>query len=146
MSTTFRTRSEEETIKRARALGDRVLPTGVILLFGNLGTGKTVFVRGLVEAAGGRSDEVTSPTFTLIQEYTGVQSVHHVDLYRIKRDEIEELGLDELMAGPGLVAIEWAEKLPRPPTNAFQVYIEDKGQNSREFRIENNNTFGGSCI
>jgi len=50
------------------------------------------------------------------------------------------------MAGPGLVAIEWAEKLPRPPTNAFQVYIEDKGQNSREFRIENNNTFGGSCI
>ena len=146
MTTTFQTRSEEETIKKARALGKLALPTGVVLLFGNLGTGKTVFVRGLVEAAGGRSDEVTSPTFTLIQQYTGAHSVHHVDLYRIKRDEIEELGLDELMAGPGLVAIEWAEKLPRSPTNAFQVYIEDKGQDLREFRIEQNHIFGGSCI
>ena len=146
MTTTFQTCSEAETIKRARALGARVLPTGVVLLFGNLGSGKTVFVRGLVEAAGGRSDEVTSPTFTLIQEYTGAHAVHHVDLYRIQRDEIEELGLDELMAAPGLVAIEWAEKLPRPPADAFQVYIEDKGESSREIRIEQNKTPRGLCI
>ena len=107
-----------------------------MLLFGELGAGKTAFVRGLLAGAGGDADEVTSPTFTLIQQYAGRLPVTHVDLYRLSALEADDLGLDEIVAGGGIVAIEWADRLARPLTGAVQVHIEDDGADTRSIRIE----------
>jgi len=133
---THRTRSEAETVRLARELATRLAPGAVVLLYGNLGAGKTAFVRGLAEGLGASPDEVTSPTFTLIQEYAGPTRLFHVDLYRLTPAETDDLGLDELMAGDGVVAIEWADRLPRPIEGAISVRIDGEGED-REVRIEN---------
>jgi tRNA threonylcarbamoyladenosine biosynthesis protein TsaE len=121
----FETQSEEETAAAGRELAATLQPGSIVLLSGDLGAGKTAFVRGVAEGLGARPDEVSSPTFTLIQEYrSGRLPLFHVDLYRLNDTrEIEELGLDEL-GGDGVVAIEWAEKLPKPPAGAIAVRIE----------------------
>jgi len=108
----------------------------VVLLFGGLGSGKTAFVRGLLEGVGGAPEELSSPTFTLMQEYDGEPRILHVDLYRLTAPEIDDLGLDEMMSGSGLVAVEWADRLTTEIPEAFCVYIEDKGSDEREIRIE----------
>ena len=100
----------------------------VVLLYGELGAGKTAFVRGLAEGLGADPTEVSSPTFTLIQEYAGRLPLYHVDLYRLERAEVDDLGLDELEAGAGVVAIEWADRLPRPVEGAVTVRIEGEGE------------------
>jgi len=133
---TYTTRSEAETVRLARTLAGRLAPGAVVLLYGNLGAGKTAFVRGLAEGLGASPDEVTSPTFTLIQEYAGPTPLFHVDLYRLTPPEADDLGLDELMAGEGVVAIEWADRLPRAVEGAIKVRIEGEGD-EREVRIEN---------
>ena len=119
----------------ARDLATGLPPGSIVQLYGELGTGKTVFVRGLVEAVGGSPHEVTSPTFTLVQEYAGRVPVQHVDLYRIRSSEVDDLGLEELAPG-SLVAIEWADRLPMGMAGAVRVYIEDQGGNDRRIRIE----------
>ena len=108
------THSESETAAVGRDLAQTLGPGAVVLLVGDLGAGKTAFVRGLAEGLGAAPDAVSSPTFTLIQEYRGGRlSLLHVDLYRLDDErEIEELGLQEL-GSDGVVAIEWADKLPR---------------------------------
>ena len=136
MTSILQSHSEVETIQIACDLGRRLSSNGVVLLFGELGTGKTAFVRGLVAAAGGEPNAVTSPSFTLIQEYVGHQLVHHVDLYRLQQEvEVDDLGLDELIGASGLIAIEWADRLPRPIPGSVQVFIKDKGGDDREIRI-----------
>jgi len=107
------TESEEATATAGRALGATLAAGDVVLLYGDLGAGKTAFVKGLAEGLGVSRDEVSSPTFTLVQEYRGGRlTLFHVDLYRIEDPrEIDDLGLDEL-AEDGVLAIEWAEKLP----------------------------------
>lgn len=124
----YETRSEAETVRLGRELAARLAPGAVVLLFGQLGAGKTAFVRGLAEGLGASPDEVTSPTFTLIQEYAGPTTLFHVDLYRLTPAETDDLGLDELMAGDGVVAIEWADRLPRPIEGAISVRIEGEGE------------------
>jgi tRNA threonylcarbamoyladenosine biosynthesis protein TsaE len=91
---------------------------------GDLGAGKTAFVRGLAEGLGVPADLVSSPTFTIMQEYRGGRvTLVHADLYRLNdRREIEDLGLEEIGAG-GVLAIEWAEKLPHTPSEAIEVRI-----------------------
>jgi tRNA threonylcarbamoyladenosine biosynthesis protein TsaE len=132
------TRSEAETIAAGRELAHRLHGGSVVLLFGDLGAGKTAFVRGVAEGLGIDPGEVSSPTFTLVQEYRGPLALWHVDLYRINHPrEIEDLGLDELGA-EGITAIEWAEKLPRTPTGAVVVRIADTGGETREIVIETN--------
>ena len=74
--------------------------------------------------------------FILIQEYDGRRRAYHVDLYRLGTLEVEELGLEELMGREGIVAIEWADRLPRLIAGAICVYIEDRGGDDREIRIE----------
>jgi tRNA threonylcarbamoyladenosine biosynthesis protein TsaE len=129
-------RSETETAALAHDLASSLISGGVVLLIGDLGAGKTSFVRGLAAGLGIDPDEVSSPTFTLIQIYRGRQTLYHVDLYRLAGGEADDLGLEELAAEPGAVlAIEWAEKLPRPVAGAVVVEIDDLGEDNRAIRI-----------
>ena len=128
--------SEADTIRIARQFVSELDGGTTILLMGELGAGKTAFVRGLVEGAGGDPDDVSSPTFTLLQPYAGRLTVHHVDLYRVAPREVDELGLDELANPTALVAVEWADRLPRVPPRSVAVHIEDRGADEREIRIE----------
>lgn len=132
----MRSHSETETARIARELARELPHGGTVLLFGQLGVGKTAFVRGLLEGAGGQPSDVSSPTFTLIQHYDAPLPVAHVDLYRVSSREVDELGIDELTAERRLVAIEWAERLPRQMNHAVRVYIEDGGADERDIRIE----------
>ena len=94
------------------------------MLHGDLGAGKTAFVRGLAAGLGANPDDVSSPTFVLIQHYKGRTPLVHVDLYRLETGAaIDDLGLEELASG-AVVAIEWAERLPR--TARRQCHREDR--------------------
>jgi tRNA threonylcarbamoyladenosine biosynthesis protein TsaE len=141
---TITTQSEEETFEAARELGATLSTGDVVLLFGDLGAGKTAFVRGLAGGLGAERDDVTSPTFTLVQEYRGGRlPLIHADLYRLNDPrEIEELGLDEI-AADGVLAIEWADKLPQPPEGAIDVRIAHAGGDSRTITIGSTGPYGG---
>jgi len=131
------TASEEETVGAGEQLGASLQPGDVVLLTGQLGAGKTAFVRGLARGVGAAPDDVSSPTFTLIQEYRGGRAtLHHVDLYRLQAAEVADLGLEELVSGDGIVAIEWAERWDERPADAIDVRIEDTGDDRRQIRIE----------
>lgn len=131
------TASEEETAGAGEQLGASLRPGDVVLLTGQLGAGKTAFVRGLARGVGAAPDDVSSPTFTLIQEYRGGRAtLHHVDLYRLQAAEVADLGLDELVSSGGIVAIEWAERWDERPADAIDVRIEDTGEDRRQIRIE----------
>ena len=109
----------------------------MVLVTGDLGAGKTAFVRGLAEGLGIDASEVTSPTFTLIQEYSGGRlRLYHVDLYRLKPIEVDDLGLDELTSEGGVTAIEWPDRLPRPFQDAIEVRIEHGHDNQRTIHID----------
>ena len=108
--------TEEDTAAVGRALAGRVGPGTTVLLYGDLGAGKTAFVRGLAEGLGIDPGEVSSPTFTIVQEYRGPRlTLQHVDLYRLSTAEVSDLALDDLLDGATIMAIEWAERLPREP-------------------------------
>jgi len=130
-------RSEQDTAAIGRELGATLAAGDVVLLHGDLGAGKTAFVRGLAEGLGVDAQEVSSPTFTLVQEYRGGRlPLFHVDLYRLNDPrEIDDLGLDEI-AEDGVLAIEWAERHPRPPRGVVRVRIEHAGETERRIVIE----------
>jgi tRNA threonylcarbamoyladenosine biosynthesis protein TsaE len=129
------TRSEQETVDAGRALGERVAGGTTVLLSGDLGAGKTAFVRGLALALGVDPAEVSSPTFTLVHEHRGRLTLYHVDLYRLTPAEAGELGLEEMSRPSSLVAIEWAERLPRPITGAVLVQIGIEADDARRITI-----------
>ncbi len=131
---TIDTGSEEESSAAGERLAAALRPGDVILLHGDLGAGKTAFVRGLARGLGVDPDEVTSPTFTLIQEYRGRTTLYHVDLYRLAPREVEDLGLDELLSD-GIVAVEWAERWTDRPADAYEVRIDDAGGDRRRITI-----------
>lgn len=135
MSSETRTNSEDETSAVGEQLARTLQPGDVVLLFGELGAGKTAFVRGLARGLGGAPDDVSSPTFTLIQEYSGHITLYHVDLYRLEPKEIPDLGLEDLTAGNGVVAIEWADRWVGRPDDAVEVTIEDQGGDVRSISI-----------
>jgi len=136
LTKTITTQSEKETADVGRALAPTLTAGSVVLLVGDLGAGKTAFVRGLAEGLGIHPDEVSSPTFTLIQEYRGGRiSLFHVDLYRLDDPrEIDDLGLDEITVD-GVTAIEWAEKLREAPRGAIDVRIEHRDGDVREVTL-----------
>lgn len=135
----FETRSHDQTAALGRALGRRMNQGHVLLLFGDLGSGKTAFAQGL---AGGldvpSTCTVTSPTYTLINEYPGRIPFYHVDLYRLPGPvDPEELGLLELFDENGIVAVEWAQRLhaaDRPPCR-LDLHFSITGDTSRSIRI-----------
>ncbi len=102
--------SPDETVECARLLAASLDGPCVIALHGDLGAGKTCFVRGLALALGIETT-ITSPTFTLINEYTGPRPLYHVDLYRVSSDDdLTTIGMEELLETEGVIAIEWAER------------------------------------
>ena len=135
-SRTFTTNSEEETVALGRRLAAEL--SGVVLLIGDLGAGKTTLAKGIVEGSGvATADEVSSPTYTLIHEYGEENPVHHVDLYRLDEErEAGRLGLEELFAGGGLVLLEWAERFPGLlPAARTEIRLRRTGDDSREITI-----------
>jgi len=118
--------SEAETAAAGHALAARTASGTTILLYGDLGAGKTAFVRGLAEGFGIDPAEVSSPTFTIVQEYRGPQvTLQHVDLYRLTPREITDLALEDLMTPTTVMAIEWSERLPEAPEGpAVNVRLE----------------------
>lgn len=135
----WRTRTEEETREIGRALARELAPDGVLLLSGDLGSGKTVLARGIGEGLGIEPREVQSPTYTLIREHEGSGGqLIHVDLYRLEPEQAAALGLEELLAGPGVKVIEWAERLPFavPGARAMRLARTDGGE-GREIVEEN---------
>jgi tRNA threonylcarbamoyladenosine biosynthesis protein TsaE len=133
---TVTTHAETETTALGEAFSRRLRPGEVVLLRGELGAGKTAFVRGMAAGLGIDPEEVSSPTFTLVQEYRGGRmTLYHVDLYRLRPNEVDDLGLEELTAENGVTAIEWAERLPRPLGNAIEVRIESPEDSVRRITI-----------
>jgi tRNA threonylcarbamoyladenosine biosynthesis protein TsaE len=131
--------SEAQTFEAARELAESMPLPAHILLYGDLGAGKTSFTRGLAAGFGLREvDEVASPTFTLINEYTGDAKIFHIDLYRIETGRLEGLGLDEIFDNPkAAVIVEWAERLGNFPTpGAVQVFLEYVDEGSRKIDIK----------
>jgi tRNA threonylcarbamoyladenosine biosynthesis protein TsaE len=128
--------SEQETRDIAAAVARDLAMGAVLLLSGDLGAGKTAFVRGLAQGLGVDPDEVTSPTFTLVHEYRGGRlPLIHVDLYRLDRADLDEIGLDQDLAATGVVAVEWSERLSRSLPGATVVTITDRGGDSRDIEI-----------
>lgn len=103
------TRSEEETMEIAQNIESEKFPNMIICLEGDLGSGKTVFTKGLADALG-IEDIITSPTFNIIKEYGGEMPLFHMDLYRLNGNP-DELGLDEYFNKNGIVVIEWADMI-----------------------------------
>jgi tRNA threonylcarbamoyladenosine biosynthesis protein TsaE len=130
------THSEAETSDVGRRLAPTLSAGTVVLLIGELGAGKTALVRGLAEGLGVAPEEVSSPTFTLMQEYRGGRvPLIHVDLYRLNdAREIDDLGLEELGLD-SVLAIEWAEKLPRAIEGAIEIRLEHGDGDERRLTI-----------
>lgn len=133
---THTSNSESDTRAIAAAVASRLTPGSVVLLSGDLGAGKTAFVRGLAEGLGIDPGEVTSPTFALVHEYRGGRlPLIHVDLYRLDRTELDEVGLDQDLAAHGVTAVEWPERLARRVDEAITVHIADLGADQRRIDI-----------
>jgi tRNA threonylcarbamoyladenosine biosynthesis protein TsaE len=136
-SRTYRTLTEDDTIALGRELASEL--SGVVLLIGNLGAGKTTLTKGIVEGRGvAATDDVSSPTFTLIHQYgAAAKPVFHIDLYRLDEvREVETLGLDELFASGHLVLLEWAERFPSLlPRDRIEIRLRALDDDSREIEV-----------
>lgn len=120
MARQFRTSSAEETKALGACLGKLLFPGAILGLEGDLGAGKTCFVKGVASGLGIDEDEVASPTFTLIAEhYRGEVPLFHIDLYRLEGAEIEEVGIEEYLFGQGVAAVEWFRFLPAGTVPAY---------------------------
>jgi tRNA threonylcarbamoyladenosine biosynthesis protein TsaE len=111
-STEFVSSSPEETMEIGRQMASGLLPPALVLLSGELGSGKTTITKGIISGLGvAREEEVTSPTFTLVHVFRNHLRVYHVDLYRVEGfHDLESLALEDAFAEPAVVIIEWAER------------------------------------
>ena len=135
-----------ETQKLGKTIGQRIQFPLVIGLSGDLGSGKTAFVQGLAEGLEVPSEYyITSPTFTLVNEYPGRFPLIHIDLYRLDRfHDFEDIGLDELMYDQAVIAIEWAEKMSHQlPDHHLAMTFEIINDNDRKINL---NAFGHSIV
>ena len=132
------TRSAEETQNLGQKLGKNIQPGTVLALYGDLGSGKTVFVQGLGAGLNVPEDYyITSPTYTLINEYPGRIKLLHVDLYRIDNPgEMEDTGLDDVFGNNAVAAVEWADRLGDDlPKDHIKIQFEIHGTESRKIKF-----------
>ena len=133
----FITNSPAETEKIGAALG-QVIPAGSILAYrGDLGAGKTAFTRGLARGLG-TAEMVTSPTYTIVNEYLGGRlPLFHFDMYRLRSsDDLFDIGWDDYLDRCGVCAVEWSENVDDAMEDAIYVTIEKLGENARRITIE----------
>jgi tRNA threonylcarbamoyladenosine biosynthesis protein TsaE len=138
------TNSDKETMAAGEAFAAILKAGDVVALSGDLGAGKTVFVKGI--ARGLNVEEmVTSPTFTIVREYEGRMPLYHFDVYRIgDADEMEDTGYFDYICGEGVVVVEWAEKIKALlPENRIDVTLEKTGDETRNILIKGRG--GESC-
>ncbi len=134
--------SPGESLAIGRELGRRLAAGDVVALWGELGAGKTLLAGGIARGLGIPDNvAITSPTFTIINEYEGRLRFYHLDLYRIgDLDELETLPWREALFGDGVAVIEWPERLETfLPEARLDVYIEVTGEHRRQFRIQTQN-------
>jgi len=139
----FATESGADTIEVGRKLARLLKPPQLLLLRGDLGTGKTTLVKGIAEALdAAEADEVTSPTFTLLHEYDGTQDgkavkLFHLDVYRLEGErQLETLGLDELLTPDALVLVEWGDKFKSIRKRATgEIAIVSTGGDARKITV-----------
>ncbi|MBK9241418.1 MAG: tRNA (adenosine(37)-N6)-threonylcarbamoyltransferase complex ATPase subunit type 1 TsaE [Acidobacteria bacterium] len=131
---TIHTTSEEETTEAGKNIAAELRVGDVVLIDGPLGAGKTAFVRGLAEGLGADPNDVSSPTFTILQQYGGSLPLYHADLYRLTPAEVTDLGLEETGLD-GILAVEWPDRWAERPMTAHQVAIDDQGGDDRRIRI-----------
>jgi tRNA threonylcarbamoyladenosine biosynthesis protein TsaE len=139
----FTTQSGADTIEVGRKLAGLLKPPQLILLHGELGTGKTTLVKGIAQALDAADpDEVTSPTFTLVHEYEGTRDgspvkLFHLDVYRLEGErQLESLGLDDLLTQDALVMVEWGEKFKSIVKRATgEIVITSEGGDARKIRV-----------
>ncbi len=127
--------SEQETIKLGEVLGEILEEGSIVALIGDLGTGKTTLAKGIVRGLGGsEDDEVTSPSFVLVNQYQGRLPIFHMDLYRLMNlRELTELGWEEFAFATGITLIEWAEKIkPFLPPEYVEINLQWLNQETRE--------------
>ncbi|MBR4017129.1 MAG: tRNA (adenosine(37)-N6)-threonylcarbamoyltransferase complex ATPase subunit type 1 TsaE [Oscillospiraceae bacterium] len=137
------THSPEETEAAGAALAERLSPGTVIAFRGDLGAGKTAFTRGLARGLG-ITDPVTSPTYTIVNEYTsGRVPLFHFDMYRLSSaDELFDIGWEDYLERGGICAVEWSENVEDALEDPFWVTIEKTGENSRKITFEG----GYGCV
>lgn len=130
------TTSEEETNILASQLASKLLPGAIVLLNGDMGAGKSVFARGIIQSLGYKG-VVTSPTFTLMNEYPTEPVVYHFDLYRLKSyDQLYDIGYDEYIYSDGISLIEWSEKMEHLlPENYVEIIIEKIDPTTRKITV-----------
>ena len=130
-------RSPEETRALAKECADNAQPGSCFALYGDLGSGKTLFAKAFAAALGVK-DEVTSPTFTLCEEYEGRLKFYHFDLYRIENpSELDSLFFEEYWEGDGVSVIEWAERAAgRRPEDSVRIHLSYIDENTRRAEIE----------
>jgi tRNA threonylcarbamoyladenosine biosynthesis protein TsaE len=132
------TNSAEETINWGREFAKRLQAPVLVLLTGELGTGKTTLTKGIVSGLGAANeDDVTSPTFTLVHVYGKASKVYHADLYRIESfHDFETLGLEDMFSTPAVAILEWSERFPLPsPWPQVRVRLEHLGGDSRRITV-----------
>lgn len=124
----WRSASVEATREVGRELAAELVPDRALLLSGDLGAGKTALVAGLAAGLGIDPGEIQSPTFTLLREHRGGGGrLLHFDLYRLEPDEVLAAGFEELLLGPGVKAVEWAERLPFELPGALRLELRGGG-------------------
>lgn len=135
------THSAEETTEWGREFAKRLQPPILVLLTGELGSGKTTLTKGIVAGLGAaKEDEVTSPTFTLVHVYgaTEASKVYHADLYRVETfHDFETLGLEDIFAKPAVAILEWSERFPlQSPWPQIRVRLEHLGADTRRIQVD----------
>jgi len=130
----------EETTQWGREFAKRLQAPVLVLLTGDLGTGKTTLTKGIVAGLGAAvEDEVTSPTFTLVHVYgaAGATKVYHADLYRVENfHDFETLGLEDVFAKPAVVILEWSERFPlSSPWPQLRLKLEHLGGDARRIQV-----------
>jgi tRNA threonylcarbamoyladenosine biosynthesis protein TsaE len=134
----FHTKSASETVRIGKVIGSLLRPQDVVALAGELGTGKTQFIKGLAAGVGVRKAiYISSPSFTLIHEYPGRVPFYHIDLFRLRSEkEAEALGLEEYFQGSGITAVEWADRIPSLlPEDILWIHILYKAKNTRSIEM-----------
>ncbi len=129
--------SADETRRIGMSLAREIGIPGVVLLRGELGTGKTTLTRGIAQGLGLTDPTlVNSPSFTLVNIYQGDCPIYHVDLYRLRNErDLYSIGMDDFLGKEGVTVVEWSEKLSYLPEQALEIGIEDAGDDRRILRI-----------